>query len=87
MPFYEYECSECSHQFEEFRTIAKYDEPLKEPCPSCFHIGYISRLISSIKICDPVSVGARKVPRGYKEVIRNIKKSHPGGTLDENVWS
>ena len=86
MPFYEYECSECSHQFEEFKTIAKYDEPLKEPCPSCFHVGYIARLISSTKICDPVAVGARKVPGGYKEVIKNIKKHNPGSTLDENVW-
>ena len=48
MPFYEYECSECSHEFEEFKTIAKYDEPLKEPCPSCFHVGYIARLISNL---------------------------------------
>ena len=23
MPFYEYKCSECSHEFEEFKTIAK----------------------------------------------------------------
>ena len=87
MPNYIYQCSECSHTFEEFKTIAKYNEPLREPCPSCFHVGYISRLISGAKICDPVSLGVIKVPKGYKEVIKNIKKHYPGNTLDENVWS
>ena len=87
MPFYEYGCSKCSHEFEEFKTIAEYDAPLKEECPSCYKVGYISRLISGAKICDPVAVGVRKVPSGYKEVIKNIKKHYPGNTLDENVWS
>ena len=87
MPVYEYRCSECSHEFEEFKTIAKYNEPLKKPCPSCFHIGYISRLISGAEICQPQRVGVKKVPSGYKEIIKNIKKNHPGNTLDENVWS
>ena len=82
MPFYEYECSECSHQFEEFKTIAEYDVPLKEKCPSCYKIGYITRLISGAEICDPVSLGVRKVPKGYNDVIKNIKKSYPGNTLE-----
>ena len=82
MPFYEYGCSECSHEFEEFKTIAKYDEPLSEPCPSCYKVGYISRLISGAEICDPVSLGVKKVPKGYNEIIKNIKKNHPGNTIE-----
>ena len=82
MPFYEYGCSECSHEFEEFKTIAKYDEPLSEPCPSCYKIGYITRLISGAEICDPVSLGVRKVPKGYNEVVKNIKKNYPGNTIE-----
>ena len=62
MPFYLYECSECSHQFEEFKIIDEYDVPLSEPCPSCYKIGYITRLISGAEICDPVSLGVTKVP-------------------------
>ena len=87
MPNYTYQCSDCLYEFEEFKTIANYNEPLREPCPSCFHVGYISRLISGAKICDPVSLGVIKVPKGYTEVIKNIKKHYPGNTLDENVWS
>ena len=81
MPVYEYGCNECSHEFEEFKTIAEYDIPLSEPCPSCYKVGYISRLISGAKICDPVSLGVRKVPTGYNEVVKNIKKHHPGNTI------
>jgi len=82
MPFYEYKCSECSHEFEEFKTIAEYDVPLKEKCPSCYKIGYITRLISGAEICDPISVGVRKVPKGYNEVVKNIKKNYPGNTIE-----
>jgi putative FmdB family regulatory protein len=32
MPIYEYDCSDCSHQFETMRKIS--DEPLTE-CPAC----------------------------------------------------
>jgi putative FmdB family regulatory protein len=87
MPFYKYGCSECSHEFEEFKTISEYDLPLNEPCPSCSKVGHIDRLIYAAEICEPQRVGVKKVPSGYKEVIRNMKKKYPGNTLDENVWS
>jgi putative FmdB family regulatory protein len=82
MPVYEYGCSVCSHEFEEFKTISEYDLPLNEPCPSCSKVGHIDRLISGADICDPVSLGVRKVPKGYNDVIRNIKKSYPGNNLE-----
>ena len=82
MPVYEYGCNECSHEFEEFKTMAEYDVPLSEPCPSCYKVGYIDRLISGAEICDPVSVGVRKVPKGYNEVIKNMKKSYPGNNIE-----
>ena len=50
MPVYEYGCNECSHEFEKFKTIAEYDAPLSEPCPSCYKIGYIDRLIYASEI-------------------------------------
>ena len=82
MPVYEYGCNECSHEFEAFKTIAEYDIPLSEPCPSCYKVGYITRLISGAEICDPISLGVRKVPTGYNEVIKNIQKNHPGNTIE-----
>ena len=82
MPFYEYGCSGCLHEFETFKTIAEYDIPLSEPCPSCYKVGYIDRLISGAEICDPVSLGVRKVPAGYNEVVKNIKKNIPGNNIE-----
>ena len=81
MPFYDFGCSECSHEFETFKRIAEYDIPLSEPCPSCYKIGYVQRLVSGAEICDPVSLGVTKVPKGYNEVVKNIQKNHPGNTI------
>ena len=82
MPFYDFGCSECSHEFETFKTIAEYDIPLNEPCPSCYKVGYVQRLVSGAEICDPISLGVTKVPKGYNEVIKNIKKSYPGNNIE-----
>ena len=81
MPYYEFKCEKCSYEFEEFQTIANIDVPLKAGCPSCKETGHIQRLISGLVICDPVSLGVRKVPSGYNEVIRNIQKQHPRNTI------
>ena len=49
---------------------------------SCNKKGNINRLIYASQICDPVSVGVRKVPSGYNEVIKNIQKNHPANTIE-----
>ena len=82
MPYYEFECEKCSHTFEEFQRISNINVPLEQPCPSCKKVGYIQRLISGAEICDPVSLGVRKVPKGYNEVVKNIQKNHPGNTIE-----
>ena len=81
MPIYLYECSECSQQFEEFKIIDEYDVPLNEPCPSCYKVGYMERLIYAADICEPQRVGARKVPSGYKEIIKNMYWHHLTGII------
>ena len=86
MPNYIYQCSDCSHIFEEFKTIAKYNEPLRESCPSCLHVGYISRLISSPKLGDSAKLemtkGLSKPTRDFNDRLKNIKKMHPGSTIE-----
>jgi putative FmdB family regulatory protein len=42
MPFYEYKCTVCDHQFEEFQAIT--DDPLTK-CPECGEV--VKRLISN----------------------------------------
>ena len=33
MPLFDYECQNCSNEFEAFRSLAEYDKPV--PCPDC----------------------------------------------------
>ncbi len=82
MPVYEYGCNECSHEFEKFKTIAEYDIPLSEPCPSCYKVGYIDRLISGADICDPVSLGVRKPTKNFNDRLAWVKKEHAGSTIE-----
>ena len=86
MPNYTYQCSECSYEFEEFKTIAKYNEPLREPCPSCFHVGYISRLISSPKLGDSrkleMTKGLLKPTKEFNDILKTVKKNHVGSTIE-----
>ena len=87
MPVYEYRCSECSHEFEEFNTIANYSVPLREPCPSCLHVGYISRLISSApNLGDSrkleMTKGLLKPTKEFNDILRTIKKKNVGSTIE-----
>ena len=82
MPVYEFECSECGHEFEQFRTIAQYDMPCKEACLSCFKIGYVTRLISGAKICDPVSLGLIKPTKDFNDRLKWVKSQHAGSTIE-----
>ena len=87
MPFYNYECSECLHEFEELKSISDYDKPIKEPCPSCYKVGYISRLISGASaLCDSMLLettkGLPKPTRDFNERLRHIKKIHPGSPIE-----
>jgi putative FmdB family regulatory protein len=79
MPVYLYECDECKHQFEEFKTIAKYDEPLVDPCPSCYKVGYIDRIVYTSGFVAPERLeatgGCRKVPKEFNSLLKNMKKN------------
>ena len=80
MPLYNFECEDCSYVFEEFRTIAEMDIPLKEPCPNCKERGSIIRLIGSPRSVDPVRLestkGRLKPTKEFTEVMSRIKKNH-----------
>jgi putative FmdB family regulatory protein len=79
MPVYNYECDECSHQFEEFKIIADYDIPLGEACPSCFKVGYIYRTVCTSGFVAPERLeatgGCRKVPKEFNNLLKNMKRN------------
>lgn len=44
MPMYEYECSNCKHQFELLRSLSERDEPCE--CPNCHENSKMKRMSS-----------------------------------------
>ena len=86
MPIYKFECSECLHQFEQLRTIAQYDMPLKEACPSCWRIGYISRLIYTSGFVDSHKLestpGRKKPSKAFNSLLKDIKQKNKGSTIE-----
>tara|TARA_Y100001963_G_scaffold29596_1_gene40261 strand:- start:249 stop:515 length:267 start_codon:yes stop_codon:yes gene_type:complete len=86
MPLYDYECQECEYQFEEFKTIAKMDVPLNEPCPECNKSGSMKRIIGSTQVADPTLLestkGRVKTTSEFREVMTRIKKNHPSSNFE-----
>ena len=81
MPNYIFECSECTHGFEQFETIANIDKPLNEPCPKCEHKGSIIRIIGHSQIVDPVTIGLKKVPTEFNNILKRINTNVPGANV------
>lgn len=78
MPLYEYKCEGCSRTFEQALTISHRKDPEKEPCPYCGD-GPVKSLIGGCHVSYGVRNGLNKMPEGFKERMRQIKKDHPGG--------
>lgn len=80
MPFYDYACKGCGHSFSQRKTCAERHTPELEPCSECG--GQISMVIGAPKIVSGVR-GPQSAPDGFKDVLRQIKKtSGKGNTID-----
>ena len=79
MPTYEFFCEGCGHAFERDLRIAEREQPLEEACSSCGE-KKLNRAVGGM-IVSGVNLAA-KVPSGFKEVIRNIKKRNRNSRID-----
>ena len=75
MPFYDYQCQSCQHQFTESLKIADRKQPCDAPCPDCGESNQIVLLVGAPMICDPVRIGIKKPTPEFREVMRGMKKS------------
>ena len=82
MPYYEYVCEKCGHEFEESLKIADRDAPTEQPCrfPTCG--GEVKMVYAKPHIGDPWHHSGKKVDEGFKDRLREIKKSHHGSTIN-----
>ena len=82
MPFYDYACEKCSTEEEYNVKIADRDCPID--CPVCD--GKMERMISSPKICyDSFTLTGRKPDEGFKDRLREIKKSVPKNNFEHLI--
>ena len=83
MPFYDYRCAACGHQFGDVYKISDRKVPEQEPCPKCGVKESVQQVIlSAPATCDSVRIGVTKQDSGFKEVLQKIHQSNAGSTLD-----
>jgi putative FmdB family regulatory protein len=86
VPNYDFRCKECGHTWEKNVPIADRDNwEAVGGCPSCFtdtqfSTGAISRVAAAPGFSH--LIGGPKVPEGFKDVLRNIKKNNVGSLIE-----
>ena len=83
MPYYDYHCTSCNHVFEKkwYSFIRK--KPTEEPCPECSKSDVTLQLATPYH-GDPWHFAGKKPDEGFKDRLKEIKKSHRGSTI--NTW-
>ena len=81
MPFYQYSCATCTHEFEKSLKIAERDEA--QVCPEC-NSGETVRGVSAAPLVDSVRLGIRRPDEGFKSVLNRIHSRNPGSILKQN---
>lgn len=81
MPFYQFNCTDCSCDFEKSLKIAERDE--NQTCTSCESKNTV-RGVSSAPFVDPVRLGVTRPDSGFREVLQRIHERNPGSILKQN---
>jgi putative FmdB family regulatory protein len=84
MPNYDFRCDVCGHTFE--KNVPMNDRDRMLCCPVCvkgklFNGGCVSRLPAAPGFSH--LMGGPKVPEGFKDVLRRIKKNNAGSLIDD----
>ena len=81
MPYYDYYCSSCKHEFETNMKISERHVPTQEPCPECSERDVELQLVAPT-IGDPWRFAGKRPDEGFRDRLREIKKHHRGNTID-----
>ena len=79
MPVYEFRNNETGETFEKILKISEREEFL-EAHPDIEQV-HLTPMMSPVM--DPVRLGIRKAPAGFRSVLRDIHHRTPGSTLDK----
>ena len=79
MPVYDYQCCDCSKEFEEWLPMAERKVPEEAPCAKCG--GKIKQILTGLRIGDSVRLGLKKNSGEFNEIMNRVKRGHPKGAL------
>jgi len=75
MPTYDFRNTETGEEFTKVMKIAEKEQYMSEN-------PQIQQVIASVALGDPVRLGIRKVPGGFKEVLQKVHQKTPGSELN-----
>ena len=81
MPYYDYKCYSCEHEFELNMKIADRNKPTEEPCPECSSTK-VKHIFGKSHIGDPWHPAGRRIDEGFRDRLKEIKKLNPRNTID-----
>ena len=81
MPYYDYQCTSCKHEFEINMKISERNVPTQEPCPECSERD-VELQLATPTIGDPWRFAGKRPDEGFRDRLREIKKHHRGSTID-----
>ena len=75
MPWYDYQCRSCDHEFTESLVMDDRDKPTRRKCPGCGR-KTVSKLIGNVMMGDSalLDAGGEKPDATYSEVIAKINE-------------
>ena len=79
MPTYDYACNKCDNIFEEQLPISQRKVP-EGRCVEC-NDGDVRQVIG-VPLFAYDNINTRKVDRGFKDRLQDIKASHPGASMN-----
>ena len=80
MPIYTYECKSCQDTIETSCPMKDRDLPTQTPCEKCG--GQIYQTMGVNPLADPISLGIKKPDEGFRDRLRDIKRTHPGSKMN-----
>lgn len=82
MPTYSYKCDACQEEFDRILPISRRHEPREEACGKCGKKEIVTQIKANANsIVSTVNTQGGKVPEGFKDVLRTIKKNSGRGNV------